>query len=98
MESFQQIIGGAQPVLVDFYADWCGPCRAMSPAVVAVGKEVQGKARVLKINIDKAPGIAQQFGVQAVPTFIVFKNGQPVWRQAGMVDKHTLKQQLLRFA
>jgi thioredoxin 1 len=98
MESFNEIIHGNQPVLVDFYADWCGPCRAMSPAVAALGKDVQGRARVLKINIDKAPGVAQQYGVQAVPTFIVFKNGQPVWRQAGMVDKHTLLQQLLRFA
>ena len=96
METFQQIIGGDKPVLVDFYATWCGPCRAMSPAVEAIGREVQGKARVIKLDIDKAPGIARQYGVQAVPTFMVFKNGRPIWRHSGMLDKNSLQQQLLR--
>lgn len=98
METFQQIISGEMPVLVDFHATWCGPCKAMGPAVASLGREVQGKARVLKLDIDKAPDVARRFGVQAVPTFIIFKQGKAVWRHAGMADAHSLKRQLLAFA
>lgn len=98
MESFNTLINSATPVLVDFYADWCGPCKAMSPAIQAVGKEVEGKARVIKVNIDKNQAAAMQYDVRAVPTFIIFKNGQQVWRHSGMIDKNTLEQQLLTFA
>jgi thioredoxin 1 len=98
MESFHKIIGSETPVLVDFYADWCGPCKAMSPAIQEVGKEVEGKARVIKVNIDKNQAAAMQYSVRAVPTFIIFKQGQPVWRHSGMIDKHTLERQLLAFA
>lgn len=96
MESLQQIINGPVPVLVDFYADWCGPCKAMNPIVAELGKAVQGNARVLKINIDKNGALAQQLGVQAVPTFMVFKGGQITWRHSGMVDRRTLEGQLLQ--
>ncbi|SHE99132.1 thioredoxin [Cnuella takakiae] len=96
MESLQQIINGPLPVLIDFYADWCGPCKAMNPVISQLGKTVQGKARVLKINIDKNQGLAHQLGVQAVPTFIVFNKGQQIWRHAGMVDGRTLEGQLLQ--
>jgi thioredoxin 1 len=98
MESFNKLIGSETPVLVDFYADWCGPCKAMSPAIQEVGKDVEGKARVIKVNIDKNQAAAMQYNVMAVPTFIIFKQGQPVWRHAGMIDKHTLQKQLLAFA
>lgn len=97
MESFQQIITGDLPVLVDFHAEWCGPCKAMAPAIQAIGKEVQGRARVLKIDVDRNPAVSAQYQVQAVPTLIIFKQGRPVWRQAGMVDKQTLQQKLLSF-
>ena len=97
MENFNKLIGTSTPVLVDFYADWCGPCKAMAPAIQEVGKEVEGKARVIKVNIDKNQGAAMQYNVRAVPTFIIFKNGQPVWRHAGMIDKNTLEKQLLTF-
>lgn len=70
----------------------------MSPAIQAVGKEVEGKARVIKVNIDKNQAAAMQYDVRAVPTFIIFKNGQQVWRHSGMIDKNTLEQQLLTFA
>lgn len=96
MESLQQIINGPVPVLIDFYADWCGPCKAMNPIVSELGKAVQGKARVLKINIDKNGALAQQLGVQAVPTFMVFKGGKIAWRHSGMVDRRTLEGQLLQ--
>ena len=98
MEKFNQLIGSSTPVLVDFYADWCGPCKAMTPAVQEVGKEVEGKARVIKVNIDKNESAAAHYNVRAVPTFIIFKNGQPVWRHSGMIDKNTLEKQLLSFA
>ena len=98
MENFNKLIGSGTPVLVDFYADWCGPCKAMAPAIQEVGKEVEGKARVIKVNIDKNQGAANQYNVRAVPTIIIFKHGQPVWRHAGMIDKNTLEKQLLNFA
>ncbi|MFW9598763.1 MAG: thioredoxin [Paludibacter sp.] len=96
METFQQIINGDKPVLIDFYATWCGPCKAMSPIVEAIGKEVQGSARVLKIDVDRNPAIASQYGIQAVPTFMIFKRGQVVWRQPGGADKMTIKNELMR--
>jgi thioredoxin 1 len=97
METFQQIINGDRPVLVDFFAEWCGPCKAMSPAITSIGKDVQGKARVLKLDIDRNQAMSMQYNVQAVPTFIIFKNGAPVWRHSGMVDKGSLQQKLLSF-
>lgn len=97
MESFNKLIGSDTPVLVDFYADWCGPCKAMSPAIQEVGKEVEGKARVIKVDIDKNQTAAIQYNVRAVPTFIIFKQGQAVWRHSGMIDKNTLEKQLLAF-
>lgn len=97
METFQQIINGDKPVLVDFYAEWCGPCKAMAPTIAAIGHEVQGRARVLKLDIDKSPAMAGQFQVQAVPTLIIFRQGKIMWRHAGMLDKVSLQQKLLSF-
>ncbi len=98
METFQEIINSDKPVLVDFYAQWCAPCKAMSPMVEAVGKEVQGKARVLKIDVDKNQALASKYQIRAVPTFMIFKNGNIVWQQPGGTDKATLKSTLLSFA
>ncbi|MBC7950148.1 MAG: thioredoxin [Chitinophagaceae bacterium] len=86
-ETFDQIIGSSTPVLVDFYADWCGPCKAMNPIIKEVADSLKGKVRVVKVNIDKAVAAANKYQVQAVPTFAIFKNGQIVWRHSGMVDK-----------
>ena len=97
MEKFNTLISSRTPVLVDFYADWCGPCKAMAPAIQAVSKDVEGKARVIKVNIDKNQDAAMQYNVRAVPTFIIFKEGQQVWRHAGMIDKNTLEKHLLAF-
>lgn len=96
METFQQIINGDKPVLIDFFATWCGPCKAMSPIVENIGKEVQGSARVLKIDVDRNQALASQFGIQAVPTFMIFKKGKIVWRQSGGSDKQTMKAELLK--
>lgn len=89
-EPFQQLIQSSTPVLVDFYADWCSPCKAMNPVIQEVARSVQGKARVIKVNIDKSQAASSQFNVNAVPTFMIFKNGKTVWRHAGMIDKGTL--------
>lgn len=97
METFQQIINGEKPVLIDFYATWCGPCKAMSPIVEQIGKEMQGQARVLKIDVDKNQAVAAQYQIQAVPTFLIFKKGQMVWRQPGGADKMTIMNQLRKF-
>lgn len=94
METFQQIIQGEKPVLIDFYATWCGPCKAMSPIVESVGKEMQGQARVLKIDVDKNQALAQQFQIQAVPTFMIFKNGKIMWKKPGGADKLSILQEI----
>lgn len=90
MEPFQELIKSEKPVLVDFYADWCGPCKAMNPVIKEVAKAVDGKARVIKVDIDKSVQAAQEYKVQAVPTFIIFKKGNIVWRHSGMIDKNSL--------
>ena len=97
METFQQIINGDKPVLIDFYATWCAPCKAMSPIVEQIGKEMQGQARVLKIDVDKNQAVAAQYQIQAVPTFMIFKKGEMVWRQPGGADKMTIMNQLRKF-
>ena len=97
MDTFSSIINSNTPVLVDFYATWCGPCKAMAPAIEALGKEVQGSARVLKIDVDKNPAVASKYQIQAVPTLAIFKNGQIVWRQSGGMDKASLKNVLMGF-
>jgi len=94
METFKDIINGDKPVLIDFYATWCGPCKAMSPIVESIGKEMQGQARVLKIDVDKNQTIAQQLQIQAVPTFMIFKKGKMVWRKPGGTDKMTIMQEI----
>lgn len=94
METFQQIINGDKPVLIDFFATWCGPCKAMSPIVESLGKELQGQARVLKIDVDKNQALAAQYQIQAVPTFIILKKGKVVWKKAGGADRMTIMQQI----
>lgn len=98
METFKDIISGDKPVLVDFHAEWCGPCKAMNPVIAAIGTEVQGKARVLKLDIDRNQAVSNQFQVQAVPTLMIFKNGSVIWRHSGMMDKQQLKQRLLSYS
>lgn len=94
METFTELIQSQQPVLVDFFATWCGPCKAMEPVVKDVAKSVEGKVRVVKVDIDKQRQIAAQYNVSAVPTFIIFKNGNAIWRHPGMIDKSSLLKML----
>lgn len=88
---FNDLINGDTPVLVDFHADWCGPCKMQAPILKEVSAETDGKVRIVKIDVDKNPAVASQYNISGVPTLILFKNGQPVWRQSGVA----MKQQLL---
>ena len=89
-EPFYELIQSSTPLLVDFHAEWCGPCKAMNPVIQEVAREVKGVARVIKVDIDKSQSAAMQYNVSAVPTFMIFKNGQTVWRHSGMIDKQSL--------
>ncbi|MGD1839583.1 MAG: thioredoxin [Thermonemataceae bacterium] len=88
--NFNQLIQSEQPILIDFYADWCGPCKTMAPILQEVAQATEGKARIIKIDIDKNPALANQYQVKSVPTFMLFKSGKNVWRQAGALSKEAL--------
>lgn len=85
-----KVLDAEKPVLVDFFATWCGPCKMMAPVVDEVSNEMAGSADVYKIDIDQNPDIAQQYGVMSIPTFIVFKGGQPTAKQLGAIPKDQL--------
>lgn len=89
-ETFTDIINGDTPVLVDFFAEWCGPCKTMSPILKDFASQMGDRVRVIKIDVDKSPSTAQTYRVQGVPTLILFKNGKILWRQSGVVQKNQL--------
>jgi len=94
--NFETIINDSRPVIVDFHALWCGPCKVQSPILKELAAELGDKVRVIKIDVDQNNAISAQYQIQSVPTLIVFKNGKQVWRQSGVVTKAALKGVLMQ--
>lgn len=94
MSKFNSLINSETPVLVDFYATWCGPCKTMSAVLEEVASEVGPNAKIIKVDVDKNPEAAQAYRIQGVPTLILFKKGKVLWRQSGVVPAHQLIQKL----
>ncbi|MEZ4774005.1 MAG: thioredoxin [Bacteroidia bacterium] len=96
--SFASLIQSSQPVLVDFYADWCGPCHAMAPVLRELAAEMKEKANIIKVDVDKNPQVAQAYQIMGIPTFILFQEGQVKWRGSGVMPKTQLKNVIEQFA
>jgi thioredoxin 1 len=92
--NFDEIINSDKPVLVDFWAEWCGPCKMIGPVVEELAGDYEGKAVVGKLNVDENPSVTARFGVRSIPTLLVFKGGQIVDKQIGAVPKSVLAQKL----
>jgi thioredoxin 1 len=84
------VLGSSEPVVVDFWAEWCGPCRLISPALEEIAGEMGGKVKIAKLNIDENPNVAVRYGVRSIPTLIMFKNGEPTAIQVGAAPKGRL--------
>jgi thioredoxin 1 len=92
--NFDEVINSGKPVLVDFWAEWCGPCKMIGPIVEELAGDYDGKAVVAKLNVDENPQTTAKFGVRSIPTLLVFKGGQVVDKQIGAVPKSVLNQKL----
>ncbi|MFQ5445614.1 MAG: thioredoxin [Saprospiraceae bacterium] len=96
--SFKELINGEKPVLVDFTASWCGPCKMMAPVVEKVKRDIGSKATIVKIDIDNNAQFATSMGITGVPTFVLFKNGKELWRRVGVVSGTQLQNVLEQHA
>jgi len=91
MGSFNEIINSNTPVLVDFYADWCAPCKMMAPILQQVSKDMEGKVKVIKVDVDKNEDAARKYQIRSIPTMILFKNGKAVWQGVGVMQADQIK-------
>lgn len=98
MQPFNELINGSKPVVVDFYADWCQPCKAMAPILTQVKSSIKDNATIIKIDVDKSPAIASKYGIRAIPTLMIFKRGKEVWRHSGVCSPEELRQRIMSFA
>lgn len=92
--SFNNIIHSETPVLVDFHANWCGPCKMLAPILKDVKSELGERIKIIKIDVDKNQSLASKYQVKGVPTMLIFKNGQQVWRQSGVLQKNQIVEAL----
>ena len=92
MNKFQDIIAGDTPVLVDFFAEWCGPCKMMKPVLEELKKKMGNKIIILKIDIDKNISLSSEYRIQSVPTLVLWKQGEIIWRQSGALSLNELEQ------
>ena len=90
MEYFNELIQSHKPVLIDFYAEWCTPCKMMKPRLLEVAEVIGEKAKIVTVDVDKEKKITERFRIQSVPTLIIFKDGKQLWRQSGIISANAL--------